>query len=41
MRVEGNVRGRTTNGGVDVELDGPSWQGEGLDVETTMAACGW
>jgi hypothetical protein len=33
--VAGNVRGRTTNGGVDAELTGDSWQGTGLDLETT------
>jgi len=31
----GSVRGRTTNGGLDVSLRGSSWEGEGLDVETT------
>ena len=34
-RVAGDVRGRTSNGGVDVDLDGATWQGEGLDVETS------
>ena len=34
-RVGGNVRGGTTNGGVVVELDGPRWDGEELDVTTT------
>jgi hypothetical protein len=33
--VAGNVRGRTTNGGVDAELTGDTWEGAGLDVETT------
>lgn len=33
--VGGNVRGRTTNGGVDAELTGRTWEGEGLDLETT------
>jgi hypothetical protein len=33
--VSGEVRGRTNNGGVDVDLDGATWQGEGLDVETS------
>ena len=33
--VGGNVRGRTTNGGVEAELTGRTWEGEGLDVETT------
>jgi DUF4097 and DUF4098 domain-containing protein YvlB len=34
-RVGGTVRGSTTNGGVVVELDGPQWDGETLDVKTT------
>ena len=34
-RVSGDVRGHTTNGGLRVELDGSSWDGRGLDVETT------
>lgn len=33
--VAGNVRGRTTNGGVDAELTGDTWEGAGLDLETT------
>jgi hypothetical protein len=33
--VAGNVRGRTTNGGVSAELTGRTWEGEGLDLETT------
>lgn len=33
--VGGNVRGRTTNGGVEAELTGRTWEGEGLDLETT------
>jgi hypothetical protein len=33
--VAGDVRGRTTNGGVHVELDGRRWDGAGLDVQTT------
>jgi DUF4097 and DUF4098 domain-containing protein YvlB len=33
--VSGDVRGRTTNGGVHVALSGGSWQGSGLDVQTT------
>jgi hypothetical protein len=33
--VAGNVHGRTTNGGVDAELTGNTWQGEGLDLRTT------
>jgi Toastrack DUF4097 len=31
----GSVHGRTTNGGLDISLRGSSWDGEGLDVETT------
>ena len=33
--VAGDVRGRTTNGGVNVALAGNSWKGSGLDVTTT------
>lgn len=33
--LAGDVRGKTQNGGVRVELDGASWRGSGLDVETT------
>lgn len=33
-RVGGDVVGHTTNGGLHIELDGSSWSGEGLDVET-------
>lgn len=33
--VGGDVRGRTVNGGVRMTLGGRSWQGPGLDVETT------
>jgi DUF4097 and DUF4098 domain-containing protein YvlB len=33
--VAGNVRGRTTNGGVDARLTGDTWEGTGLDLETT------
>ena len=33
--MSGDVHGRTSNGGVDVDLDGATWQGEGLDVETS------
>lgn len=34
-RVAGNVKGRTNNGGIDVDLDGSTWNGDGLEVETT------
>ena len=34
-RVGGAVRGSTTNGGVHVELAGPRWDGEELNVRTT------
>jgi DUF4097 and DUF4098 domain-containing protein YvlB len=34
-RMAGDVEGRTTNGGVDVDLEGRTWQGTGLDVQTT------
>ena len=33
--VAGNVRGRTTNGGIEAELTGKTWDGTGLDLETT------
>jgi hypothetical protein len=33
--VAGSVRGRTTNGGVEAELTGDTWEGAGLDLETT------
>lgn len=33
--VGGNVRARTTNGGVVADLSGTTWQGEGLDLQTT------
>jgi Putative adhesin len=35
VAVNGDVKGQTTNGGVDIDLDGSFWSGEGLDVETT------
>jgi hypothetical protein len=36
--VAGNVRGRTANGGVEAELTGDTWEGTGLDLETTNGA---
>jgi hypothetical protein len=33
--VAGDVRAETTNGGVSAYLTGPSWRGQGLDLETT------
>jgi Putative adhesin len=33
--VGGSVRARTTNGGVNASLSGTSWQGQGLDLQTT------
>jgi DUF4097 and DUF4098 domain-containing protein YvlB len=33
--VAGKVSGGTVNGSVNVELEGSSWQGEGLDLRTT------
>lgn len=33
--VAGNVRARTTNGGVTADLSGTTWQGQGLDLQTT------
>ena len=35
MRVGGNVRGNTTNGGVNVVLAGARWDGEELNITTT------
>jgi hypothetical protein len=34
-RVGGDVRGRTSNGGVTVTLEGSTWDGEGLDIQTS------
>ena len=34
-RVGGHLEGRTTNGGLHVNLSGSEWEGEGLDVTTT------
>jgi hypothetical protein len=36
--LAGQVKGRTTNGAVKVTLDGPTWTGFGIDVETTNGA---
>jgi hypothetical protein len=33
--IGGNVHGKTTNGGLRVHLEGKTWAGRGLDVETT------
>jgi len=33
--VGGSIRARTTNGGVVANLSGTTWQGQGLDLETT------
>lgn len=33
--VSGDVRGETTNGPLNVTLDGDRWRGEGLDLRTT------
>lgn len=33
--VSGDVRGETTNGPLDVDLDGDRWRGSGLDLRTT------
>jgi DUF4097 and DUF4098 domain-containing protein YvlB len=33
--VGGDVRARTTNGGVIADLTGTTWQGQGLDLQTT------
>jgi DUF4097 and DUF4098 domain-containing protein YvlB len=34
-RVGGNIQGRTTNGGLNIELAGDRWTGNGMDVTTT------
>lgn len=34
-RLGGNVTGATVNGGLAVELNGSTWEGEGLNVKTT------
>ncbi|RYU82848.1 DUF4097 family beta strand repeat-containing protein [Hymenobacter persicinus] len=39
--VAGQVKGQTTNGGVSIRLTGPTWQGEGLDVQTTNGGISW
>jgi hypothetical protein len=33
--VSGDVRGETTNGPLNISLDGDRWRGEGLDLRTT------
>jgi DUF4097 and DUF4098 domain-containing protein YvlB len=33
--IAGDVRAETTNGGVSASLDGTTWRGEGLDLQTT------
>jgi hypothetical protein len=32
--VGGDIRGETTNGGLNIDLKGDRWDGAGLDVET-------
>lgn len=34
-QVAGDIRAATTNGGVTAYLDGSSWRGQGLDLQTT------
>lgn len=36
-RLAGQVKGRTQNGGVHVELAGTRWEGQGMDVQTKNA----
>jgi DUF4097 and DUF4098 domain-containing protein YvlB len=36
--LAGDVRGRTANGAVHVEVDGDAWQGRGLDLRTVNGA---
>jgi len=33
-RAGGRVKGETVNGGITMDLDGATWQGEGIDLET-------
>src|SRR5690606_18099859 len=33
--IGGDVQGGTTNGGLTISLSGDTWEGEGLDVQTT------
>mgnify|MGYP006145293895 FL=1 len=33
--LAGEVHGRTTNGGLDIRLDGSEWSGKGLDAKST------
>jgi DUF4097 and DUF4098 domain-containing protein YvlB len=33
--LAGSVEGSTSNGGIKVDLDGTTWQGQGLDVSTS------
>jgi hypothetical protein len=33
-RTGGKVKGETVNGGISMDLDGSTWQGEGIDLET-------
>ena len=39
--LAGHVQGQTTNGGLSITLAGTSWQGQGLDVETTNGGITW
>jgi DUF4097 and DUF4098 domain-containing protein YvlB len=36
--LAGDVKGRTANGAVHVEVDGDAWQGRGLDLRTVNGA---
>ena len=35
QNLAGDVKGRTTNGGLSVELTGKMWKGDGLDLRST------
>ena len=37
--VSGDVRGRTVNGGLNVRLDGPRWEGPGLELRRQTVVC--
>ena len=41
QELGGNVQGHTVNGGLTITLAGTSWQGQGLDVETTNGGITW
>ena len=38
LNLAGDVRGKTTNGSLALTLTGPTWDGSGLDVQTTSGS---